>query len=392
MSPASDSGHGLPRRVNSDLLLALVLLVSTGCAEAAVWPDLEAPVVPELRNDGWSVGTLESHGFEATTMALMDHDIRTRRIGEIDALVIARNGALVYEGYYESATGVDALHQLNSATKSVASMVVGAAVQQGLVDGYDVPIADLFMDYADVFAADPGKMDITLRHALTMTAGLEWDDENVASRDRDDIWLLEAPDAMRYVLEKPLVTEPGAEFHYSSACSMILTGLSPRVSGLDAGAFAEQHLFGPLGILDYDWYTTEDGTTRGFDGLNLRARDLLKLGQLYLRGGTWNGRQIVPADWIEASFRPWVETSWLEYGVERYGFQWWMYHHSPTGNSERPYGILMASGYGGQKLFVIPDLDLVAVFYGCTTEGYDCGISDSVPEAVLYQYILRALL
>ncbi len=371
--------------------LALVL-VCNGCGEAAVWPELEAPLVPELRNDGWTVGTLETQGFEPTTMALMDHDLRTRRIGEIDAMVIARNGVLVYEGYYESATGVDALHQLNSATKSVASMVVGAAVQQGLVNGYDVPIVELFPDYADVFAADPRKMEITLRHALTMTAGLEWDDEAVASRDRDDIWLLEAPDAMRYVLEKPLVTEPGTEFHYSSACSMILTGLVPRVSGLDAGSFAEQHLFGPLGIQDYHWSTTEDGTTSGFDGLNLRARDLLKLGQLYLQGGVWNGQQIVPADWIEASFHPWAEPSWGECGVERYGFQWWMYEHAPTDNPERPYGILMASGYGGQKLFVIPDLDLIVVFYGCSTEGYECGISDSVPEAVLYQYILRALL
>ncbi len=391
MTHASATARGTWRWVNGALPIALVLLVWTGCGEAAVWPELEAPLVPELRNDGWNVGTPGSQGFDPTPMALLDHDLRTRRIGEVDALVIARNGVLVYEGYYESATGVDALHQLNSATKSVASMVVGVAVQQGLIEGYDVPIADLFPDYADLFSADPQKMDITLRHALTMTAGLEWNDEDVASRDRDDIRLLSEPDAMRYILERPVATEPGTEFHYSSACSMILTGLIPRVSGLDAGAFAKQHLFGPLGIQDFVWETTDDGTTTGFSGLYLQGRDLLKLGQLYLDEGSWNGQQIVPADWIEASFRPWVEPSRREYGVERYGFQWWMYDHSPTGNSERPYGILMASGYGGQKLFVIPDLDLVAVFYGCTTEGYECGISDSVPEAVLYQYILRAL-
>jgi CubicO group peptidase (beta-lactamase class C family) len=391
MTRALKPARGTSRCIGSHLAIALLLTVGSGCGESALWPELEAPPLPELRNDGWNVGTPESQGFEPAPVALMDHDLRTRRIAEVDALVIARNGILVYEGYYDTATGVDALHQLNSATKSVASIVVGVAVQQGLIEGYDVPVADLFPDYADVFAAEPQKMGMTLRHALTMTAGLEWDDEDVTSRDRDDVRLLSEPDAMRHILERPLVTEPGTEFHYSSACSMILTGVIPNVSGMQAGAFAEQHLFGPLGIQDFVWETTDDGTTTGFSGLYLRGRDLLKLGQLYLNGGAWEGQQIVSEDWIEASFRPWVEPSWREYGVERYGFQWWMYDHAPTGNSERPYGILMASGYGGQKLFVIPDLDLVAVFYGCTTEGYECGISDSVPEVVLYQYILRAL-
>jgi CubicO group peptidase (beta-lactamase class C family) len=114
----------------------------------------------------------------------------------------------------------------------------------------------------------------------------------------------------------------------------------------------------------------------------------LKLGQLYLQGGAWAGQQIVSHEWIDASFRPSTETDW---SGSRYGFQWWMYRYSQASSSSVPYGLIAASGFGGQKLFLVPELDLAVVFFGCTTEGYDCGISDTVPEAVMYYYILPAV-
>ncbi|MGW8268395.1 MAG: serine hydrolase domain-containing protein [Longimicrobiales bacterium] len=370
------------------LLLTFLATVSSGCADEATWPEAGESPAPESRGDGWAVGSPESQGFDPRVITLLDHDLRTRRIEEIDALLIARRGVLVYEGYFDPATAVDARHQLNSATKSVASMVVGVAAQQGLVGSYEQSIAELFPEAADLFEAEPGKRDITLRHVLTMKAGLDWDHKAVEDRDRDDLHIKTAPDAVRYVLEKPLVDEPGARFYYNSGCSMLLTGLIPNVSGLEADAFAEMYLFEPLGIEDVFWQTTDDGTARGQDGLHMRGRDLLKLGQLYLQGGEWNGQQIVSPEWIEASFRPWTETDW---STSRYGFQWWMYRYSPSGSASHPYGLITASGYGGQKLFIVPELDLVAVFFGCTTEGYDCGISDTVPEAVMYNYVLRAV-
>jgi len=321
-------------------------------------------------------------------MDLLDHDLRERRIQEVDALVIARNGILVYERYPDPAASVDALHQLNSATKSVASMLVGIAAHQGLLDPDDQPISALFPEAADLFQADPRKNAITLRHLLTMTAGLAWDAKDVRETDRDDRRMNAAPDAVRYVLEKPVVRDPGTRFYYNSGCSMLLTGLIPNVSGLEADDFAEETLFGPLGIRDYLWQTTGDGTPRGQDGLFLRGRDLLKLGQLYLQGGTWEGERILDQRWIDASFQPWTRT---DFETSRYGFQWWMYPYSPTGAPSSRYGLIAASGYGGQKLFLVPELDLAVVFFGCTTEGYDCGISDTVPEAVMYNYILPAL-
>jgi len=376
-----------PRR----LALGLLLLAAA-CSGDALWPDVGDLPAPAALDDGWAVDAPETQGLDPVVLGLLDQRLRSRDIGEVDALLIARNGVLVYEGYFTPQTGVERRHFLASATKSVASMVVGAAAQQGLVGSWDQPIAGLFPEADDLFAADPRKRDITLRHVLTMTAGLGWDTKDVIDRDRDDIHIKAAPDAVRYVLEKPMVREPGERFFYNSGCSMLLTGLIPNVSGVEADVFARDHLFEPMGIEDYFWQKTDDGTARGQDGLYMRGRDLLKLGRLYLDGGRWNGEQLVSRDWIEASFRDWTDTDW---GNARYGFQWWVYPLELPGRPMVPNGVLMASGYGGQKLFVVPELGLTAVFFGCTADdnggiSYQCGDADVVPELVMWNYVLRA--
>jgi CubicO group peptidase (beta-lactamase class C family) len=372
---------------------ALALIGAASCNGNAVWPELSHLGAPTALADGWTVRTPAEEGFDPLVLGLLDQRLRSRDIGEVDALLIARNGALVYEGYFTPETGSDRRHFLASATKSVASMVVSVAAQQGLVGSWDQSIHGLFPEAADLFDAEPRKKDITLRHVLTMTAGLGWDTKDVTDRDRDDIHIKTAPDAVRYVLEKPVLGEPGARFFYNSGCSMLLTGLVPNVSGLEADEFARRHLFGPLGIDDWLWQTTDDGTARGQDGLYMRARDLLKLGQLLLDGGRWNGEQLVSPSWIEASFQPWTDTDW---GYAHYGFQWWTLPLDRPGHAVVPDGVIFASGYGGQKLFVIPELDLTAVFFGCTADdnggiSYECGDADVVPELVMWNYLLRAL-
>jgi CubicO group peptidase (beta-lactamase class C family) len=369
-----------------------LLLLAGACTGDAVWPEAQALGSPAALDDGWAVAAPEAQGLHPVVLGLLDQRLRSRDIGEVDALLIARNGSLIYEGYFTPQTGVDRRHFLASATKSVASMVVGVAAQEGLLGSWDESIAALFPEAEDLFAADPRKRDITLRHVLTMTAGLDWDTKPVTDRDRDDIHIKTAQDAVRYVLEKPVIGTPGERFFYNSGCSMLLTGLIPNVSGVEADVFARDHLFGPLGIEDFFWQTTDDGTARGQDGLYMRARDLLKLGQLYLNGGRWRGEQVVPETWIDASFRDWTDTDW---GNAHYGFQWWTYSLERPGLPTVPNGVLMASGYGGQKLFVVPELGLTAVFFGCTADenggiSYGCGNADVVPELVMWNYVLRA--
>jgi CubicO group peptidase (beta-lactamase class C family) len=376
-----------PGRIFPLSAIALAFL-AFACADAALWPDPVIPPVPAQLFDGWAVGAPEDHGFDPNPIALLDLDIRSGRISEVDALLIARHGVLVYEGYFNPATSVHKLHQLNSVTKSVVSMAVGVAIQQGLIDGYDQPIRELLPDYDDIFQAEPEKGEITLRHLLTMTAGLAWDDKDPSSQKRDGILLHSASDAARYVLEKPLVDKPGSRFLYSGGATQLLATILSEVGGESTDGFIYHELLHRILIEQYEWTFLSDGSVDAAGGLFMRARDLAALGQLYLMNGDWNGRLIMSPEWVQDSFQPWIASSTK---TARYGFQWWMYPYSPRGSSTRPYGLIVGSGYGGQKLFIVPELDLVAVFFGCTTEGYDCGISDTVPEAVMYNYILRAL-
>jgi CubicO group peptidase (beta-lactamase class C family) len=221
-----------------------------------------------------------------------------------------------------------------------------------------------------------------------MTSGLAWDDKNPSRRNRDGIHIYSADDAGRYVLERPLVREPGSRFHYSGGDTQLLATILEAVGGEEAGTFTYHQLLHQIFIEEYQWAYLGDGSIDAAGGLSLGARDLARLGQLLLGGGDYYGREVFSAQWVQDSFTPWVTSDW---DTAKYGFQWWMYPWAPTPSSSRPYGILMGSGFGGQKLFLVPELDLVVVFFGCTTEGYDCGISDQVPEMVMYNYILPAL-
>jgi CubicO group peptidase (beta-lactamase class C family) len=360
-----------------------------GCGDSPVAPPIELPDMPMQRADGWPVGTLADHGIDPDRIGLLQREITHGDLEEIHTLLIARHGTIVYEGYFQPYVGIDSLHVLNSATKSVASTLVGIAALQGLVGSYEQSIADFFPDHADMFEADPRKRDIRLSHVLTMTAGLEWDEGRHPSElDTHGRRVLEAADPVRYVLERPVVAEPGTEFLYSGGLSNLLVAIVRNVSGQPADTFAARELFEPLGITRYDWLHMTSGLTIGDYGLRLTARGLAKIGQLYLQRGQWSGRQLLHENWVDAAVRPWTKSY---QAMTWYGFQWWLNGlQDNDGRIPNRNDIWVASGYGGQKLFVIPSLDLVVVFFGCSGT-YECGMSDAVPHLALYNYILRGV-
>ena len=378
-----------PRRARTIPVHIVVAAVLCACGDTPVAPAIETPDTPVQRSDGWPTGRLADHGIDPERIGLLEWEIVHGDLEEIHALVIARHGTIVYEGYFLPQTGIDSLHVLNSATKSVAATLIGIATQQGLVRDHDQPIAEFFPDHADVFDEDPRKRDIRLSHVLTMSAGLEWDvGRHPSELDTHGRRVLEAADPVRYVLERPVVAEPGAAFLYSGGMSTLLTAIVHQVAGVEADSFAARHLFAPLGIMRYDWLHMASGLTIGDYGLQLTARGLAKIGQLYLQRGRWDGRQLLPEDWVDDAVRPWIKSY---QAMTWYGFQWWLNGlQDETGNIPRRNDIWVASGYGGQKLFVVPSLDLVVVFFGCSGT-YECGMSDSIPHLALYNYILRAI-
>lgn len=307
--------------------------------------EFQLPVPPE--EDDWS-GDWRTVPAAEVGLDPKRLERAVERIAQLDGLhgvLVARHGKLVVERHFRGSAG-NRPHNLKSASKSVLSALAGLAIEKGLLD-LDQPIADVLPEAADL--DDTGKRAITVRHLLTMTSGLEstsfgnygsW----VASRN----WV-------RAALARPLQAEPGTRFSYSTGSTHLLSATLSRAAGRSTHDFAREHLFDPLGISRSAWARDRQGVHMGGNNLSLLPRDMLKFGQLYLNRGRWNGSQLLPWRWVDQSTRPGrvgPRGRGRIYGG--YGYLWWL-----RGTRER--GAYIASGYGGQYIYVAPAEDLVVV-------------------------------
>ncbi|MEJ2209469.1 MAG: serine hydrolase, partial [Anaerolineae bacterium] len=296
--------------------LAVVLLLA-GCGSAAVSGAYE---VPPVLDDGWQTAPPEAVGLEKEKIDALVLEIQGAGHEPLHSLLLVKDGKLVLEeylnGYYRQRP-----QDVASVTKSVTSILVGIAIEQGAIAGVDQPLAELLPEYADLLRADPAKEDLKLWHLLTMTSGFEWDEETYPYGDprNDCTHMQQVADPVRFVLERPLAHEPGTHFQYAGANSMLLSAILKRRTGMQAHQFAKQALFEPLGISGARWGLYANALTDTDGGLSLRPRDMAKIGRLYLDGGRWNGQQVVPASWVEASTRGQVTAD----AGARYGYQWW---------------------------------------------------------------------
>jgi len=259
---------------------------------------------------------------------------------KVDSALVIRHGYIVFENYFTR--GQDDPHELFSCTKSFVSALVGIAIAKGAIKGVDQPVLDFF---PGVTAHDDArKQAMTLDNLLTMTSGLDWTEGDPAYYK-----LVSSLDWVKFMLDKPMVEEPGQRFNYCSGCSFVLSAIVQKTTGMYTLDFAQANLFGPLGIVDPSWEKGSGGIVNGGWGLSLTSRDMAKLGYLYLNGGVWDGRQVVPAEWVKTSVQKHITTG------DRldYGYQWWVY---PALDA------YTARGRGGQLIFVVPRLDMVIVF------------------------------
>ena len=289
------------------------------------------------------------------------------KVSGLDALLVSKGGKLLFEHYgigiedgrgsepdVAVTFGPEVLHDLRSVSKSVVGLAYGIALAQGKVPPPEAKLYDQFPEYADL-AKQPGRDKITIGHVLSMTMGLEWDELTVpygSDLRNSEIAMEAAPDRFRFILGLPIVGEPGVKWTYCGAATAILGRLIAKGTGEKLPAYARRVLFDPMGFGPSAWRLGADGEPRAASGCRLLPRDMLKLGELALAGGVWQGKQVVPADWVKRITTPVIKIE----DARSYGYHWYIYDNMVDGQRQYWFGGI---GWGGQKLYVFPGLDLV---------------------------------
>ena len=338
--------------------------------------------------NGWAKSHPDSAGLNEKVLSALDSDLASGKYSLVDTFAVYRCGKVVFEraythdygkiygkeagergplnahlsgwyNYFDPAWhpyyhGTD-LHSMQSVTKTVSSVIVGIATTRGDFKGtLDTPLLNYF-DLSKVKNVDDRKRRITLRHVLTMTTGLDWNEEVAYDDPKNDASLMEAADDwVQYVIDRPMAHEPGKIFNYSSGVSELLAHIFEKETCEDIEQYGAKYLFSPLGM-DHFWKRSPLGIVDTEGGLFLKNSDLAKIGYLYLNGGRWDRQQIVSKDWVQQSVTPFTDAE-EDY---KYGFKWWL-----LPRTDRQGFVWMARGFGGQQLMVFPEEQMIAVFTG----------------------------
>jgi CubicO group peptidase (beta-lactamase class C family) len=320
----------------------------------------------------WAVSSPEEQGIDPAGINAMLEKIN-KETPFVHSFLLIRHGYLVSEVYPSPFTR-ELPHILFSGTKSVTSALIGIAISEGFLIGVDQKVIDFFPEIRKK-NPDPKLEKISLEHLLTMSTGQAFQVSPTPYKTKPIDWV-------EQFLANPsntLVYEPGNVFMYTSGASHTMSAILQKATSRKLSEYAAEKLFKPLGIARYDWADDQNGITFGNSWLRLRPIDMAKFGYLYLNNGNWNGKQVIPADWVERSTRKHIETKGVQINAaeqDGYGYFFWM----------NGFGGYSVHGYGGQFVFVIPEMDLVAVFTG----GYDDDVFDT-SYTLMRDYILPAV-
>ena len=326
----------------------------------------------------WPTATPDEVGLDGAALDALAKGIESGEIANVHAVLVVRDGRLAFERYFAGADtmwakplgrvtfGPETLHDARSVSKSVVGILVGVAYAEGAIPDLDAPLASFFPEEAKGREADLAGR--TLRHALTMTAGLEWDELTHPYWDprNDENGMWSSADPLGYALSRKPVAPGGARFAYNGGMPTLLAAAIERTTGKRLDRYAREKLWCPLGVAQADWVQHASGMPIAASGLRLLPRDMARFGQLMLDEGRLGDRQLVPADYVRAALSPRVKTGWEE--IPGYGYQWWV--------AEHPF----AMGLGGQRILVDREDRLVVVV---TAGNYDAADQGTPPMRVI---------
>ena len=371
-------------------ILTVLLLVLAFSAEAHDTANCGAPAALD---DGWSIATPAEAGFDPARLCALDALLETWPTRNIHSVVVVRRGKLVMERYFKGpderwgeSLGVvqyapELLHDVRSISKSATSLLVGIALGEGKFPALDSPVLASFPELADL--RTPEKDRINFRHLLTMSVGWQWEEDRPFTDPlNNEMVMILSPDPFRYILSRPMKVPPGTLYAYSGAATSLLGETLVRSTGRALRDYARDKLFAPLDVARFDWADVGvSGKLGAFGSLRLRPRDMAKLGQLLLTDGRWKDRQVLPAGWAAESAKPRT----VGIAAYFYGYQWWLGRSLVEG---RQVDYVAAFGLGGQRIFVVPSLELVVA----TTAGhYTEALQTTLPAAVLDTFVLPAV-
>jgi len=389
-----------------DYLSLIILFVITACIircnESSTGPDNNNAGryiynVPEQINDGWQTASMKSVGMDSSKLEVLVERVNSKYYKNIHSVVIIRNNRLVFEQYWKGNDfGMNSpnylgreiefnrttRHNTHSATKSVTSALVGIAIDKGFITNENDSIFKYLPYHRELNTG--GKDRITIKHMLTMSSGLQWNEgEVLPSQTENDVYRFnQSGNPIAYLLSKPLVAAPGTRYYYNGGGVDLLGELVKNATRQTIPNFSRDNLFAPLGITNYTWITLyPSGITACHGDIYITPRDMAKFGFLFLNNGLWNGTRIISEEWIRKSIQNQISPG--VYFANGYGYLWWLRNLTVNGHS---YSCYKAMGWGGQEIFVFPSLNMVVVFTGANymTDPVIC-------DEIVRNYILSAL-
>ena len=335
-------------KIENMVIVGVMTLLILSSVQLADGTSLLQSAVDYWPTDSWRLSTPQNEGMNSSRLVEMMNYLDNESALHPTAVLVVRNGYIVLEEYLSTQLGQNTTQDMLSCTMSMISALVGVAISQGLLT-LNQSVLEFFSG-REIDNYITSKDAITIEHLLTDTAGFDWE-ENI-----DSVQMRATHDWVQFILDKPMVRQPGTYFEYNSGLAHLLSVILENVTGMSTLEYAKSTIFDPLGITDYEWETDPQGVYDGGRGLKITLRDMAKFGYLYLNNGSWNGNQIIPLSWIRDSSSFQVSVN----NIKDYGYLWWIYKGT---------GIYSAVGFAVRAISVIPEYDIVAIVTGYDSTG-----------------------